>query len=245
MNITYDRKTFFDSVRKSLFGGSMSQSQVEGMSYILHMWEQYYPEGDTRWLGYCLATTKHETAEEMQPIEEYGKGEGMAYGKVDPETGQTYYGRGYVQVTWRENYAKTDKKLKLSKAASTEWHADNMLDPTISAMAMFQGMEEGWFRSDAAGPQNLGRYFYGNYDDPWTAREIINGDKSRVPNWSTQNIGSIVKGYYMDFTAALNAARRTYPLESIPEPEAELVVRVTIVKPPGVKIEVNVEEVPA
>jgi len=36
---------------------------------------------------------------EMQPIEEYGKGKGMKYGSPDPETGQTYYGRGFVQTT--------------------------------------------------------------------------------------------------------------------------------------------------
>jgi hypothetical protein len=35
----------------------------------------------------------------MQPIEEYGKGRGMPYGKPDPTTGQVYYGRGFVQLT--------------------------------------------------------------------------------------------------------------------------------------------------
>ena len=52
---------------------------------------------DTRWLAYMLATTFHETAYQMWPIEEYGKGSGRYYGTPDPETGETDYGRGFVQ----------------------------------------------------------------------------------------------------------------------------------------------------
>ena len=28
----------------------------------------------------------------------------MPYGKADPTTGQVYYGRGFVQLTWERNY---------------------------------------------------------------------------------------------------------------------------------------------
>lgn len=200
--ITYDRKIFFDMVRESTFPGGMNQGQVDGMEYILQTWEKYYPSGDTRWLGYALATARHETAAEMQPIEEYG-GANTSYGQVDPTTGQRYYGRGFVQVTHRENYAKTDERFKLTGERSTEWHAEMMLDPLISAGAMFKGMEEGWFRK----PNTFALYFNTDTDDPYYAREIINGDKHYVPDWSTQTIGNIIAAYYMDFTAALNVAK--------------------------------------
>lgn len=228
--IVYDRKIFFDTARRRLFPGGMKQSQVDGLNYILAAWEKAYPDGDTRWLGYALATQHHECAQTCQPIEEHGKGSGMAYGKKDPETGQTYYGRGYVQLTWRENYARADRELGLEGGDSCEWNAANALDPTIAAEVMFRGMEEGWFRSG----HNFARYFAGKKDDPYNAREIINGDKSKVPSWSSGvSIGNVIKGYYMDFTAALNAAKKETA------PPAELVV--TVIAPKGVRVVVKVE----
>ena len=90
------RKVYFDSVRASLFGGALTQQQVDGMSAILTGWEELSPPlSDLRWLAYMLATTKHETASTCWPIEEYGKGQDMSYGKEDPETHQTYFGRGF------------------------------------------------------------------------------------------------------------------------------------------------------
>lgn len=222
MTFHYDREIFFDYVRPLLFAGSMTQSQVEGMSAILDAAESIQLD-DNRWLGYMLATTYHETAGTMQPIEEYGKGAGMAYGTPDPTTGQTYYGRGYVQLTWRDNYARADKALKLVDADSCEWHAQNALDEDIAARIMYFGMSEGWFRSDGKGPQTLERYFNDATDDPYGAREIINGDKHLVPSWSNgESIGELISGYYMSFTAAINAARKEdvepAPRPPVPEP---------------------------
>lgn len=88
----FERKLFFDEIRP-LFGGSLTQDQVDGMEYILAVWEVEYPEEDLRWLAYALATTLFETGATMQPIAEYGKGQGHSYGLPDSETGQTYYGR--------------------------------------------------------------------------------------------------------------------------------------------------------
>ena len=66
----------------------------------------------------------------MQPIEEYGKGSTAAYGQPDPETGQTYYGRGFVQLTWRDNYARADQELDIGKDTGCEWHAERRLKTT-------------------------------------------------------------------------------------------------------------------
>ena len=35
-----------------------------------------------------------------------------AYGKVDPTTGQRYYGRGFCQLTWKSNYEHYGSELK-------------------------------------------------------------------------------------------------------------------------------------
>ncbi len=63
------------------------------------------------YLAYTLATVYHETAYQMQPVEEYGKGAGHEYGIPDPITGKAYYGRGDVQVTWKYNYERLSKLL--------------------------------------------------------------------------------------------------------------------------------------
>jgi putative chitinase len=204
----FNRQIFFDMVREAPFSGDLDQSQVDGMEAILDIWEAFAPEADRRWLGYCFSTTKHETASTIQPIQEYGKGQGQSYGQPDPETGEIYYGRGYVQLTWRDNYARADAELHLGSkqdlpTTSCEWLAENALKPNIAAAIMFYGMYEGWFRSN----NKLADYFHGSHDDPYNARDIINGDKHIIPDWSDgMSIGNIIAGYYMDFTAALNAA---------------------------------------
>src|SRR3954471_13721270 len=101
-----NRKFFFDQIRQSLFGGSIKPSQVVGLTAILDEWEANHWNSDDRWLAYILATPYHETDKTMQPIREYGRGKGKAYGNPDPQTGQVYYGRGLVQLTWFDNYRK-------------------------------------------------------------------------------------------------------------------------------------------
>ena len=93
-----DRDKFF-AIRESVFNGVLSQSQVDGMNYLLDTWEMHFPS-DLRWLAYALATAFHESAATMGPIEEYGKGGGSSYGQPAGPYGQCYYGRGYVQLTW-------------------------------------------------------------------------------------------------------------------------------------------------
>lgn len=248
--IQFDRTTYFDSVRGSLFSGKLSSQQVEGQEAILGEWEM--PQDnvqmtDVRWLAYMLATTYHECSATMWPISEYGHGQGMEYGKKDAQTGQTYYGRGYVQLTWRDNYAKATRELGLKGDSDLEWHADMALDPQIAADVMFIGMREGWFRASSDGKrQTLARYFDGDTDDPYTAREIINGDKTKVPSWSNGvSIGNLIKGYHSKFLTALKAAQAAVvPPEPVPEPEpvppAQSMVSINITVSPGVDVAVIV-----
>ena len=204
----FDREVFFDSVRESLFHGHLTQRQVDGMDDMLSVWvwiPTKFPniELDLRWLAYIQATAFHETSEEMWPIEEYGKGAGYEYGKMDPETSQTYYGRGYVQLTWRDNYHRAVIELDLHGAEDIEWHAEEALDPVIATKVAFRCMYNGWFRDG----HTLPRYFDEDTDDAYEAREIINGDKKHVPSWSGGvSIGNLIKGYHNKFYNALLAS---------------------------------------
>jgi putative chitinase len=186
------RKYFFDSIRESLFTDGLTQDQVDGFNVILDYAES---EGcDDRHLAYVLATTYHETAQTMQPITEYGKGAGKTYGEPDPETGQTYYGRGYVQLTWRENYQKQDDKLGLHGALVQD--ADLALEPGIALKVLFGGMYDGDFTG-------VGLPKFITCEDPdndttdfLNARKIVNG----------LDCAEQIQGYAQSFANAITHA---------------------------------------
>lgn len=158
-----DRQTFFTRTRASF--GALKQSQVDGFTAILDEWERR-KLSDRRWLAYMLATAWHETAETMQPIREYGKGAGRPYGIPDPSTGHAYYGRGYVQLTWKANYASLGKRIGVDLVRKP----DLALDPHNAAAILFEGMIDGLFTG-----KSLGSYFTDDESDWRDARRIING----------------------------------------------------------------------
>ena len=171
-----DIETYFDSVRDSLFGGSMTQQQVDGQTVIVACWNYQAtgtPMTDLRWLAYMLATVYHECAQKMWPIREYGLGQGHEYGEPD-ENGNTFYGRGFVQLTWKENYDRASAILGLIDERDLTMHPDMALDSLIAARVLFRGCAEGWFTS-----AKLGHYFNEEDDNPIEARAIINSDVSK------------------------------------------------------------------
>jgi putative chitinase len=155
-----NRSIFYNKVRKSVFAGTMTQDQVNGMGKILAYWEKNYKGDDLRNLAYVLATIHHETWFKMQPIEEAG---GKAY--LRKKAYYPWYGRGLVQITWKANYDKYGIK---NPADALAW--DTALFVT------FDGMYTGTFTG-----RRLSQYFAGTKEDPCGARKIINGvDKDAV-----------------------------------------------------------------
>lgn len=157
---------FFRVVRNQLFRGDMTQSHVDGTNALLSAWEH----NDIRWVAYALATAYHETDYTMQPIAEYGHGRGLAYGVPTGPNGQVYYGRGYVQLTWRHNYARADAEIPGFDLVT---HPDNAMKPGVAAVIMVRGMVEGWFTG-----LKLENYFplhNPKFADWLNARRIVNG----------------------------------------------------------------------
>ena len=166
-----NRGFFFTHVRRMMFSNILQQSQVDGMNAILDGWEAKYTADDDRWLAYALATTYHETDQHMQPINEYGKGRGRPYGKADPTTGQVYYGRGFVQLTWERNYETMSDLLGIDFVH----HPDLALELDNATNILFLGMSKGLFTG-----KSLSDYFCKTKEDWVSARKIINGlDKAQ------------------------------------------------------------------
>ena len=121
---------------------------------------------DQRWVAYLLATVRHETAFTFAPVAEYGGGAGHPYGTPDPQTGQTYYGRGFVQITWKGNYKKFSELLGIDLVN----HPDETLDPAVSYKIASYGMVHGSFTG-----VGLEKYINSTGCDYFNARRIING----------------------------------------------------------------------
>ena len=161
-----------------MFHGILSQAQVDGIEALLAATEGQ----PITFRAYLIATAKHETADTMQPIAEYGKGRGKPYGKPGRH-GQAQYGRGYVQMTWDENYERADKALGLNGALLKDFNL--AMQPTVAALILVRGCVEGWFTG-----KKLSDYLPGDYRG---ARRVVNGlDKA-----------DLIAGYAREFEAAL------------------------------------------
>lgn len=175
---------FFAEVRSSLFGGSLSQSQVNGMEAVLDEAGKAFI--DPRWLAYMLATAFHETGQTMQPIHERG-GTDYFFRMYDPKgqrpkvaadlgntqsgDGVLFAGRGLVQLTGRRNYTTFSKLVGVDLVANP----DAAMQDDIAVKIMFEGMARGLFTG-----KKLADYFTPKSSDWENARRIINGtDRAR------------------------------------------------------------------
>lgn len=195
-----DKKKFYELIKQKsegLFPGTLTQYQVDGFGAILDEWEKS-GFSDIRWLSYLLATTYHETARTFKPLEEYGKGKGRTYGIPDATTKKVYYGRGFVQLTWKANYDKQSKKLGVDFVN----YPEKVMEPTYAAKILIHGSADGDFTG-----RSLGTYFNANVDDPTNARRIINGtDKA-----------ALIAGYHTKFLKALGASVVSKQPEELPQ----------------------------
>jgi hypothetical protein len=182
-----NRKAFFDRARERLFAGTLAQGQVDGIDAVLDEWERRPELTDLRWLAYMLATDKHETNATMQAVRE-------AYWLSEDwrKTHLRYwpfYGRGLVQLTWRENYEKMGRFLGLPLAEQP----DLALDLDVAVKVMFEGMLKAETGVGDFTGRSLEMFFNTTADDPVGARTIINGtDKAQL-----------IAGYHYDFLTAL------------------------------------------
>lgn len=156
MRINHSR--FFDGYAQWL--GAIGAKARTGLDRLLDLMES---DGalSRREAAYLLATVKHETAGTFEPIREYGRGAGKAYGR-------TYYGRGYVQLTWRSNYQRAGELL--GYGSEFVQRPDGVMEPSIAYAILSRGMREGWFTG-----KRLGDYITASGTDYVNARRVVNG----------------------------------------------------------------------
>lgn len=177
------------ALSKSSLSKSWKKGAIEGAVTIV---EYGYKNGySTAEIAFNLAQAEHETASWMQPIREGCRLWGPAgtdaqavrairsainKGLIKSNylavtNGVTHYGRGLIQITWKDNYLKFEKLLKQPLVSKP----DLALNWDVALYILYEGINKGLFRkakfSDyiAAGTEpTQGKYA--------SARNIINGD---------------------------------------------------------------------
>lgn len=196
MNVVrqFDAAAFFAVVRARM--GGLRQPQVAPLEGIVRATLAAW--SDTRWSAYALATTKRETGDEFEPINEMGPRsyfdkyepgteKGAELGNVTPGDGYRYRGRSLVQVTGLRNYVVMDMRLGLdglivrqpdalvrrpddpAGMTADELDAWALRARVLGQRVLIVGMEEGIFTG-----RRLENYIVGERCDYFSARRIIN-----------------------------------------------------------------------
>ena len=200
-----------------LYGNALTNSRMQGFEAIFDFWDQVESFDSLEWLAYELATAWHETGARMLPVREgFAESDEVAYQRVTAycaaqgrsnyamrhQNGNSYYGRGYVQLTHAENYLKMGEAMGHGRAFYDK--PDRVMDPSVGAEILVTGMMRGLFRP-AKG--SLLDYFNHQSLRWYDARDLINGDMSKKPAWANgKTIGSLVAGYGKAFFGVLKYA---------------------------------------
>lgn len=180
----------FDILRERLFGGSLTQTQVDSLNYLVQRCEEFvltYPE-----TAYVLATAYHETGyvqngkmnRDMLPVRERGGEKYLRRKRYYPHVGM-----GYVQLTWEDNFKRVGDLIGVDLLNNPE----KALEPDIASEILIKGMVFGWFTGVGFHRKcPVYRYNRARYK---RARKIVNGtDKA-----------NLIAGYAMDFEKALRS----------------------------------------
>jgi hypothetical protein len=177
-----NRKKFYEDFRKA-FNTKLTQAQVNGYEAMFDYWETS-TMNDNRWLAYALATAYHETGGRMEAVREgfcdtdicsikavtklFKDGKIRRNYALPHPNGQSYFGRGLVQLTHGYNYEKLGIALGIGQSLYN--NPSLALDLSVAVKILFIGMRDGLFTT-----KRFTDYFDRTQSDWVNARQIING----------------------------------------------------------------------
>ena len=144
MGAFIDRAYFKAHFPKSL--GKLTSTRLAGCEAMFDAWDALPHFDYLDWLAYAMATAWHETGATMAPVREsfaktdadavknvtdYCKKAGIPNYAARNSDGNSYYGRGYVQLTHAANYKKLGQKLGMGDALYNS--PDLVMEPETAA----------------------------------------------------------------------------------------------------------------
>lgn len=163
--------------------------------------------------AFILAAAHAETGiNDFSPNTKERKGkvnESHPYWLLDAETGKAYFGRGWIQLTWKDKYALASKHVDRDLVKDP----DLALTPDIAYEVLVRSLIEGWletYRSSASGlagsePIRLGDFITEESIDYASARSVINANcKGRC---SPQTRVMVSENRYIPLPDHIDAAR--------------------------------------
>ena len=223
--MSFNSKVFFDSIRKSVFGGRMNQGQVEGIQSLLDSAIRNKVTNPHH-VANILAQVTRETGKIMLPIKEtvYASSKdknpsdatvikrldtafakGQLKGVKTPYWRNGGFGRGQIQLshlTPGGNYDKFGKLLKLPLMTNPSL----ALDPVVSADVAVIGMRDGIFRTKKLADYNFPK----DLDNPQATnpRRIVNGNDG-----SDAEVAKYHRAYYAALVEACwNESKKPVPV---------------------------------
>lgn len=175
----FDRTNFFNDY-KGRFGTITNNQIVQGLEFLLGEIEKDVQFTILRQIAYVLATVKGETGI-FQPIKEKRASQikqPKLWATQNKYWNTGFMGRGYIQITWRDNYLKAGQKLTgvtvnnitIGKDTFVN-NPDLVMQPKFAYLIISRGMREGWFTT-----KKLGDYIKeGSPPNYVGARYIVNG----------------------------------------------------------------------
>ncbi|WP_242067605.1 hypothetical protein [Leptolyngbya sp. FACHB-711] len=134
----------------------LNQARVDGVT-------------DRGQIAYILATIEHESSlgKYMTELSDGSQYEGRKdLGNIRPGDGPRFKGRGFVQITGRNNYTYWSRRLRVDLVSNPGKAAE----PEVAAIILVQGMRDGAFTG-----RKLRDYINGSHRDFANARRIVNG----------------------------------------------------------------------
>ncbi len=205
-----DRQLFFDRFSRIFRKNKeVLTSQRDCCNLFFDFWDAHDEYVDPRWLAYILGTVYGEVGSKMEPVREGFKptdAESIAHVKrllakgkikkdysIPEDNGESYFGRGFVQLTWAKNYIEMGDRIGVGRSLYD--NPSLALDPKISVPVTAIGMVEGFFRGDGQGRHTLSRYFNATTEQWSAARNIVNSGSDRPAE-----IAGYAQGFYVCLT---------------------------------------------
>lgn len=175
-------KNKLDNISKLVYKGkALSSTQIDTLNLLSDSFKDHGGNSDNQ-LAYIFATVYHEVGSALKPVREgfkssdkdaiahvtkmFDKKQIKTNYALPGSNGKSFYGRGYVQITWEDNYKKLGKAIGVDLFNDP----DKALEPKVAAEIAVYGMIKGVFTG-----KKLSDYITDSKTDYVGARRIING----------------------------------------------------------------------